>query len=632
MPFFICSLLLLFSHNPNAHGSELVSSNQIWEMAYSRDLQNHSRWLALGHYHKTLFGNFKSDVQSDDFFLAKGGDAYPAEELKATIHAFFAPPQKESPDLHAQCRFPARLTWLKKELQWDGLGLPSVTCTRYNQFSYQGSIESISLIFATGYLSNPASYFGHPLVRFNLPRAKMPNSLLDTSVNYGAMTPSDENPVTYALKGLLGGYKASFTHRQFFYSNHAYGELELRDLWEYKLNLTKFQVDQIVGHTWEILGRNFDYMFLSKNCAWAFGQLLEDETGVRLVPHYLPYSLPFTLFDNLAHKKNAEGKSLITSVALTPSRQSRLTAGFYALDKPERDAVRSVAEKHSVTQEYRGLTAESRAKVTETLFDYYSFLSVGEAPDEKIKNLRRELVIERLKLPVSPPADKSMLNLRPPHEGQKPLLTRLSYFDSVQFGNGGEFRIRPAYYDYLAIDSGRASNSSVRAWDIAVVFADETFWLKRFDIINVETLNISQTGLPGDGGLAWKFNTGFEAVNLACTNCAAFKIEAGVGKAVRLFDRQVFFAMLDARAGSAAAGSGHFAGTPRAGAILDLLPSGYWRAELSAGYRHYLRDKNDGEAILRFENRFGSNREWDIRLAYEKHVTEQTSVSYSRYW
>ena len=83
---------------------------------------------------------------------------------------------------------------------------------------------------------------------------------------------------------------------------------------------------------------------------------------------------------------------------------------------------------------------------------------------------------------------------------------------------------------------------------------------------------------------------------------------------------------------TAAAGSGHLAGTPWAGALVDLLPSGIWRAGLSLGYRDYLGGRQNGEAILRLENRFGLNREWDIRVAYEKHVDEQTKVSYSRYW
>lgn len=614
MPFFIFSLIFS-SWFTNA-------SPKISDLALSRGLDTHSRWLALGHF---------GEIRSDNFYLSPQGPSDPRAELLATIEAFYRPVEGD-PNQHAQCRFPARLGWLKKELSWDGHDLPKVNCERYLQFSYQGQVESISLIFATGYLSNPASYFGHPLVKFNLPRAKIPNNLLDTSVNYGAMTPPNENPVVYALKGLFGGYDASFTHRQFFYSTHAYAELELRDLWEYRLRLTRFQIDQIVGHTWEILGRDFAYLFLSKNCASAMAKLLEDETGVELMPRWIPYSLPYTLFDRLAHQKDATGATLVESVTFIPSRQSRLTAGYRALSRDEQRVVRSVANTSALTPEYQALDPASRTKVTDTLFDYYSFRAMSDSEDEKIKSLRRELLTERLKLPPGTGAPRPVLASRPPHEGLKPFLTRIGYFDSVRMGEGFEFRTRTAHYDYLAPDVGRPANSNLRTWDIAVAYAEDKFWLKRFELVAVETLNISQTGLPGDGGIAWKFNLGFEAVNLACTECAAFKIEGGVGKAFKFLNRYTFFGMLDARAQSAAAGSGHLAATPHAGAILDVLPSGWWRVEANIGYRDYFDDVHDGEAIVRVENRFGSNREWDARLSYEKHVDEQMKVSYSRYW
>jgi hypothetical protein len=622
----ICCLLSV----PAATAQESLSEKLIAK-AQTRHLDLNPRWRSLVHYESSLWGGLKSAVDSSDFFLAPDGKTNPQAELQATLRAFFDTPGADQ-DLHAQCRFPARLNWLKRELAWDAKTLPRVKCERFAQFSFQGNIESVSLIFATGYLSNPASYFGHPFIKFNLPRSKITNSLLDTAVNYGAMTPPGENPVVYAVKGLFGGYNASFTHRQFFYSTHAYAELELRDLWDYRLNLSPEQVQQVVGHIWEVLGRNFDYLFLTENCATSFARLIGDEIEVKLIPGYLPYSLPYTLFDHLAHDKDARGQPLISSVQFIPSRQSRLTAGFWALNKLERAAVDSVARANAKTDRLENLPPESKARVIETLFDYYSYRAAGNPPDEKLKSFRRELVSERLKLPISNAEDKPSLSVRPPHEGQKPLLTRIGFLSSVRNGAGGEFRLRPASHDHLASDIGRPQNSSVQGFDLTMRFLDHKFSLRRFDIISVETLNISQTGLPGDGGMAWRFSTGFEEVNLACTECAVYKIEAGIGKAWQPIKILTYYIMADARLQSAAAGSGHLAGTPWAGAIADILPSGFWRTGLSLGYRDYLGDRNDGEAIFKVENRFGRNREWDIRIAYEKHVDEQTQISYSRYW
>lgn len=177
-------------------------------------LSKEPRWSALLHYKASLWGGKKSIVRSSDFFLSPNGVSHPDEELKATLVAM-AGPVTDDPNLHAQCRFPARALWLKRVAPVMASQWPKVECPNYRTFSYSGDIESISLVFATGYLSNPASYFGHPLIKFNLSRAKIPTSLLDVSVNYGALTPDNENPFVYMARGLFGGYKATFSHRHF---------------------------------------------------------------------------------------------------------------------------------------------------------------------------------------------------------------------------------------------------------------------------------------------------------------------------------------------------------------------------------------------------------------------------------
>lgn len=612
--------------NPASHASDAP----ITKLVESQRLFEHPRWLALGHYRKTFFGGYKSDIHSDDFFLSINGKTDPRGELNATLLAFSLPVNAKVQDQHAQCRFPARLLWLRQVLPLPAL--PKVDCQAFKQFSYQGGVESISVVFATGYLSNPASYFGHPLIKFNLSRVKIPNNLLDVSVNYGAVTPPEENPFIYAAKGLFGGYFGTFTNRQFYYSNHAYAELELRDMWEYKLNLSRDEVDQIVSHTWEVMGKKFTYFFTSNNCASAMAQILTDVMGVRLDPAYLPYSIPYMVFDNLAHKQRPDGSPLITSVTLIPSRQSRLTGRYSALSSDEKSAVRSIAQSNSVTDQYRTLPEQSKIHVIETLFDYFAYRAVADPDTKSIGAIRYELLSERLRLPTSAASDPVLADVHAPHEGQSPVLTRIGVMKSVTHGEGAELRLRLAYYDFLALDIGRPPNSSVRSFDAAFVIAGKKAWLRSFDFISIEALNLSQTGLPGDGGYAWKFNTGFETQNLACTDCEVFKIESGIGKAISPVKRQILYVMLDGRMQTLAAGGGHFAATPNIGAIFDLLSSGAWKGEATLGYRDYFDDHKPGQPLIRLENRFGRNRSWDIRLAYEKHVDEQTKLSFSYYW
>lgn len=597
----------------------------------AKDLQ----WHSLLHYKSTWFGaKEKSAIRSSDFFLSPEGFQSPEEELRATILAM-GQPVTENPNKHAQCRFPARLQWLKKVANAQASLWPKVDCPDFLAYSHSGEIESISLVFATGYLSNPASYFGHPLIKFNLSRKKVPSSLLDVSVSYGAITPPDENAFVYAFKGIFGGYDGTFSHRHFYYNNHTYGEIELRDMWEYKLNLKPEEVAYFYAHAWELLGKEFTYYFLNDNCASVVAELVDNAASVRVMSRVLPYSIPYSLFDNLIELKRPDGEPIVSAVSLIPSRQTRLTTGYRSLDQEQKIVVESVVKENRVTEQFKSLSPERRKEVLETLFNYYSFRAV-EAPPNSGENphaaVKQELLVIRLQLPPDQESRSQKYELKPPHSGPKPFLSRVGGIKSSSFGNGVELQFRTSYYDFLALDFGRAKNSDVRTLDVSIDFFESFVWIRKVDLISVSTFNISQTGLPGDGGMAWGFNMGFDSLHLGCRDCSLFKIEGNYGKALPILDRQVLYAVIEVRAQTATKDSGHLAATPRLGAVVNWDRSGKLATEVSLGHRSYL-NKNEGDgAIIKAETRLAFSRDWDLRLAYDKHVQELSRLSLSYYW
>jgi len=597
-------------------------------------LSEHKRWSSLLHYRTSIWRETKSEIYSPDFFLSPNGRTSLVDELDATIKAMNAP-MGANPNHHAQCRFPARAIWLKKMIPDVAKFWPVVTCPDYLSYSKKGKIESVSMIFATGYLSNPASYFGHPLIKFNLPQSKMPNHLLDTSINFGAITPQNENPFVYAGKGLFGGYDATFTHRTFYYNNHSYGEVELRDMWEYRLNLTPEEVEYFYAHIWEVIGKKFPYYFFSENCATAAARLIEDIVDQKLMPAFLPYSLPYTFFDRIAETKRNDGKPLVHSVTLIPSRQSRLTANYNSLNDEQKDVVNKIARGSRVSDSLITLPNEDRARAIETLMDYYSFRALQARDENKIDepyaDIKRELLAERLKMPIDPKLSSLSYPLSPPHSGPRPFLIRMGAVNSMKFGTGTELQFRASYYDFLSLNLGRPPNSEVRTFDATFNYIDHAFWMRKLDLISVSTLNLSQTGLPGDGGWAWRFTTGFESLSLACRDCNLFKIEAGIGRALRLQDRQILFAILDIRGQTPTGGSGQLAATPIAGALINWFSSGLIKTEISWGYRSYFERQDADAEIIKLENRFGLSRHWDLRATYEKHEDEWYRLAFSWY-
>lgn len=84
-------------------------------------------------------------------------------------------------------------------------------------------------MFASGYLGNPASFFGHLMLHLERPaqgqgQGETLSRLLDTSLNFGADVPSDEGLVAYMAKGLVGGYEAQYSRASFYRNTTLYSE------------------------------------------------------------------------------------------------------------------------------------------------------------------------------------------------------------------------------------------------------------------------------------------------------------------------------------------------------------------------------------------------------------------------
>ena len=94
------------------------------------NLESNEKWHALLHFEAGVFSS-GSSIISESFFLSAKGQQDPSEELNATITAFFKSP-------NSQCRFPARLMWLKTAMPH--IDFPTVEC-----FEYKAYINNITI-------------------------------------------------------------------------------------------------------------------------------------------------------------------------------------------------------------------------------------------------------------------------------------------------------------------------------------------------------------------------------------------------------------------------------------------------------------------------------------------------------
>ena len=594
-----------------------------------KDLSTHRVWHALLHYESSrLFGRTQSAIDSPSFFLSPLGATNPLAELQATIAAFETPESEVTQS--AQCRFPARFIWLSEQLVTVNQ-IERLNCTDYLEWANPEGTRSISMVFATGHMKSPASYFGHNFLKFNGAGKTASGDLLDQTINFGAEVPEDESALSYFYNGIFGGYSAVFERQQFFRHMSKYGEEDLRDVWEYELDLSQDELDIILAHTWELQSAQLTYYFFRENCAYQIAKLLALVSPAELVPQYMPWTMPYNVFDKLMEME-IRGRPVVGDISYHPSRRSRFHQRYFALSNSERATfVQQVARQGLLDEtEFANFSLSSKLAVVDALLDYYEFRLRLNNNDTVAKSQKKKLLLKRFQYPVSDNNDEQFDVPYPPHRAQKPGYLSFSKITNSATGGAAELNIRPAYFDFLSLDIGRSSAGNFTILDTTILADGEGLHLRKLDLLNITNLSPSVTGVGGDSGRSWHFRLGFDRPNNACNRCRRLMADAMIGKASQLRQRLTGFALVGARLQRSFQRDNTLAlrfSAGVAGQIGDLmrLHASIERHEDTGGSG---LDRNR----LSVQLRLGASSSWDVRLGYVREVAEEFSITAGYYW
>ena len=597
-----------------------------------QELSERRTWHSLLKYEASggTESGFLSAIHSPEFFLHPEGARDPRKELEATLEAFQDAPG-DQPDEHPACRFPARHLWLRQQLG-DAAAMSGqrAACPSFDQWRQHGQIESISVIYATGFLSNPASFYGHILLKWNSQKTRLTSKLDDVSVNYGAIIPDDEDPVSYILKGLFGGYDAGFSSIKYYFHDHLYGDNELRDLWEYELNLTAGETEFLVAHSWEVLGKRYTYYFLRQNCAYHMADFF-NIIGLDLIPDTRAWTIPQAVMQRIANAEH-HGKPLLKKVIPHYSRQSILNNKFSQLTADELALIEEVANDIDALDGagYRQSTPASKLRALETLIDYYQVVrEKSEQPHDPLNLAYNRVLAERFSLPVGRASFNPAKARRPPHEGRNPGMTSVGISHNSRFGSALAVTYRPAYYDALDTDHGHIANASLSMADFAFyVDDDDGFSLKRLDVISIRKINPLATNLPGDDGFAWNLRAGWEQASFDCRRCATFRIQGDAGYSAGLAPNWQATAYIGGGAQDSRIAQGNlFVRTP---VELQAELNKDWRMRLAYEWRLYDGGQTDHPFVWQMRYRLDTNI--DTRLEYRQDETHELQWTLGYYW
>lgn len=623
--FVVCFFPFILSHAQQPDHETYLQD--LIAQAQQQHLSDQREWHLLLHYRKGLFGGHESEQDDPGFFLSPNGKTDPAAELNATLAKFFSDELVGRSRQPAQCAFIARYHWLKEQLKFDPTRLPPLSCERFDRWYEDFEADSVSLIFPSAFLNNPASMFGHTLFRVDQKGQTEQTRILAYTVNYAADVPPDAG-LAYPVRGIFGGYKGYFSTIPYYLKVQEYRDIENRDIWEYRLNLTENQLRRFLMHAWELGNAYFDYFFFKENCSYHLLALLDyADPDLHLTDEFVIWTVPADTVRLISSKPG-----LVTDIAYRPSRSTVIKRKREFLPTVERDLAHRITQDLSAVSSpaFTQLALSKQAFVLDLASDYLRYrIETTDSPKPEWKERNRAILTTRSQLRI--PSEEFTVQ---PFAKQPELGHKTS---RANVGGGWrnddtfeEATVRAGYHDLLDPEVGYTPNAQIEMASVTVRHynrADQTR-VERATLLNLLSLSPIDSVFHAP---SWKVNVGMNTIrHNDCRLCSNGFFNGGVGgaKEFRLLKREVLFAFAEAEANvSKAYDEMHrVGGGGTVGMLADITER--WKLMATGSYLKFpLGDKSD-DFRWYVGSRFTLARNWTVRLEYN-HRDRDNDVLFS---
>ena len=465
------------------------------DLAQQKQLDQKTTWQRL------MYADQKqnSEVTYAGYFYATDGKTNLNSELQANIKALFV----QAPDNQSiRCKFPARSRWLMQQLNIDVQQLPKVNCVEFNDWINQIKPHKATLIYATDFMGNPSSMFGHTLLRLD-PKDQKQLNLVSYAVNYAATVKGDDN-WSYAWKGLTGQYPGEYSIMPYYRKVKEYGDFESRDLWEYELNLTLEETRFLVEHIWEMQHVSFPYYFVSDNCAYRLLGLIDlVRPDLNLKQQFSYAAIPIETL------KAVDQQALVKEVVYRPALETQLLsqAKQHGTDLAKVAHQIAFTETDQVQSMLKTYSQQDQAKILEMAYDDLYLQYISRQVDANIAQPKlRQLLAERSQIQVEKQRQQLEHPKKQPVEGHHARNLSVNVGD-VQGQKFVELGHRQAYHDLIDPQGGYRTGTQLLFLDGSLQYRDDKLKLEHLDLLSVNSYNPVQ---PFKSPLTWGFNLGWK--------------------------------------------------------------------------------------------------------------------------
>ena len=479
---FLSVLLPIFS---SAFSSAVLASMP--DQQRLQQLADSQQWQHLLHYRLHPYtGRTMSQNDSPEFFLAPDGKRNLLSELTADLQAFLHTGLADNES--AQCRFPARYFWLKQQLP--EVAFVDQPCPEFSAWRDELDAHYLTLIFPISFVTSPSSIYGHTLVRLDR-EDESRSKLLAYSVNFAANADTTDNELVFTWKGLTGGYPGVVSVMPYYVKTNEYQHMEYRDVWEYRLNFSKAEVDQFVRHIWEADDTFFDYFFFDENCSYRLlGMLDAASSRADLADDFDLKAVPV---DTIRALYDA---GFIKQARYRPSAASEMESNAVQASEQERALAKRLVESEIVESDVQfdaaliGMDEQAQVRTLELAYSYARYLAVKK---KQANPVLRKRTLAILSARSNLPKGDAFTRVRPPAfrddqaHGTSRLMLGGGYVDEQWVG---DLNWRIAYHDVMDPPKGFSPGAQIEMGEFQVRGGEDTgLQLRGLELVNVLSLS-----------------------------------------------------------------------------------------------------------------------------------------------
>ncbi|HJV10689.1 MAG TPA: DUF4105 domain-containing protein [Burkholderiales bacterium] len=548
-------------------------------------------------------------VDSRDFYNAPEGKNDPQAELEGTLRAFFFEAEETDEVQHPQCRFPARYAWLATELGFDERRMPRPQCRRYREWRSALDAKQLTLVFASAYLNNPGSMYGHTLLRVDAADQDERTRLLAYSISFAADT-NETNGIIFAVKGLFGGYPGVFAMLPYYVKVREYSDLENRDLWEYELNLSPEELERVLRHAWELLPAYFEYYFFDENCSYHLLALLQvARPDLELTAPFRLWALPVDTVRVLTDQPG-----LVKRIVYRPARSTIIAERLARMQAEDRRMARDLGRGRLNADDaaLRALPPERAARAIEAGYDYLNYRrTTGTSEVKDGGALARDLLVARSQIDAPSQTPRIETPVRPDEGHRTARISagagRRDQQDFLELG------VRPTYHDIVDDDAGYIGGAQIEFFHLrGRRYAGSSARIESFIPVDIFSLSTRDEFFQPK---TWRLAAGWQrSVTRSGAEPLAVAADGALGGAWRVGRKGRFYATAE---GAARAHEqfekGYTIGVgARIGALIDPAPR--WRVHAYAQQLGSVAGERVDPGALVLEQRFSLTRDLALRF------------------